>query len=87
MTDETQRICIEIFKRATGLALSSDGDRMPDEEILIKPIGTFDMDSLDAMEFIMSVEDRFSIELDEEKVNGCASLAELVALVSSARHV
>jgi len=86
MTDET-KICIEIFRKATGLDVSERGARTTDGEILTAPIASFDLDSLDTMEFVMAVEDRFDIHLDEDKVNSCANLAELVALVSSERHV
>ena len=66
--------------RAAGAALS-------DEEMLARPIDSFDIDSLETMEFIMGVEDRFDIVLNEEAVNRCSNIAELVELVSAARRV
>lgn len=87
MSDETARICVEIFRETTGLNVSAAGGRLSDEEILARPIDSFDIDSLETMEFIMGVEDRFDILLNEEAVNRCSSLAELVALVVAARRV
>lgn len=87
MTDETARICVEIFRETTGLDVSQEGAKLSDEEILNRPISAFDIDSLETMEFIMGVEDRFDIQLNEEDVNRCSNIAELVGLVSTARHV
>ena len=35
------------------------------------------------MEFIMGVEERFGVQLDEEAVNRCATISELAALVTA----
>jgi acyl carrier protein len=39
------------------------------------------------MEFIMAVEERFDIELNEEAVNRCSTLGELAALAEAERRV
>ncbi len=60
---------------------------MSDEDILSAPIDSFGIDSLETMEFIMAVEDRFNIELNEEAVNRCRNLHDLAALAKTARRV
>ena len=87
MTDEIERGCIEVFKQTTGMKHTASGDAMADAEILAKPIGDFDIDSLETMEFIMGVAERFGVQLDEEAVNRCATISELAALVTASRSV
>jgi acyl carrier protein len=87
MTDDTAAACVEIFRRTTGLDVSRKGASMSDEDILSAPIDSFDIDSLETMEFIMAVEERFDIELNEEAVNHCRNLRELAALAAAARRV
>ena len=41
------------------------------------------MDSLDAVEVTMDLEEEFGIELDEEAVMQCATVADLVKLVEA----
>jgi len=85
MTDDTATACVEIFRRTTGLDTSRRGVAMSDEHILSAPIDSFAIDSLETMEFIMAVEDRFNVELNEEAVNACRSIADLAQLVAAAR--
>jgi acyl carrier protein len=87
MVDETARICVEIFRKSTGLDISKRGTEMSDEDILSAPIDSFGIDSLETMEFIMAVEERFDVELSEEAVNRCGTLDELAALVVAERRV
>ena len=87
MTDETAAACVEIFRRTTGLDVSKRGVEMSDSDVLSAPIDSFDIDSLETMEFIMAVEERFNIELNEEAVNRCRNLRELAALAEAARRV
>jgi len=87
MNEETARICVEIFRETTGMDVSRKGATVSDEEMLARPIDSFDIDSLDTLEFIMGVEDRFDILLNEEAVNRCSTIAEVVELVSAARRV
>ncbi|MEW9836746.1 acyl carrier protein [Mesorhizobium marinum] len=86
MTDETALECVRLFRRTTGLD-NTPRVSMTAEDMLAAPIDTFEIDSLDTMEFIMAVEDRFSIELNEEAVNRCRTLGELAALVAAVRGV
>ena len=60
---------------------------MSDDDILSAPIKSLDIDSLDTMEFVLAVEERFNIELNEEAVNRCRNLRELAALAEAARRV
>ena len=74
MNDETRLLCVEIFRKSTGLDNRKRGKAMSDDDILSAPIDSFDIDSLETMEFIMAVEERFDIELNEEAVNRCSTL-------------
>jgi acyl carrier protein len=87
MNDDTARICVEIFRKATGLDISRRGASTSDAEILASPLVAFEIDSLETMEFIMAVEERFDVELNEAAVNDCNNLAELVKLVDATRGV
>lgn len=87
MNDDTALECVRIFRETTGLDVSQEGANLSDDEILARPISAFGIDSLETMEFIMAVEDRFDIMLNEEDVNRCSSLAELAQLAAAARHV
>ena len=87
MIDETERGCIEVFREITGLNDSRRGSVISDAQILSDPIDSFEIDSLETMEFVMGVEERFDVQLDEQAVNRCATIAELAALVTAARSV
>jgi acyl carrier protein len=86
MTDDTALACVEIFRRTTGLD-NTPRMSMSAEDILSAAIDSFEIDSLETMEFIMAVEDRFNIELNEEAVNNCRNLRELADLAEAARRV
>jgi acyl carrier protein len=87
MNDETARVCVAIFRQVTGLDLSQRGAEISDAKILSDPIDSFEIDSLETMEFIMGVEDRFDVQLDEEAVNACSNVGDLVKLVVATRNV
>lgn len=87
MIDETERGCIEVFRDITGLNDSRRGGVISDARILSDPIDSFEIDSLETMEFVMGVEERFDVQLDEQAVNRCSTIAELAALVTAARRV
>jgi Phosphopantetheine attachment site len=57
-----------------------------DEKLLGEPLGSFDVDSLTLLEFVMEVETAYNVELNEEEVNWCKNVADLVALVATARN-
>jgi acyl carrier protein len=87
MTDETARICVEIFRETTGMDHSARDRAISYEAIMSAPLDSFDIDSLETMEFVMAVEDRFDILLNEEAVNNCKTLADFARLVSETRGV
>lgn len=87
MIDETALACVEIFRKSTGLDISKRGTEISDDDLLSAPIDSFGIDSLETMEFIMAVEERFDIELNEEAVNRCHNLRELAALAAVSRRV
>ena len=48
---------------------------------------TFGLDSLTTMEFVMAVEEDFSVELDEKAIlDQCRSVGDLATLVAEARR-
>ena len=87
MNNETARICVEIFHTLTGFKNTPRGATMSDDDILSASIKSLDIDSLGTMEFVLAVEDRFNVELNEEAVNRCQNLRELAALTETARRV
>lgn len=87
MTDHTSLACIRLFREKTGLDDTPQRNAITDEVLLSTPIRSFDMDSLDTMEFVMAVEDRFDVLLNEESVNACVTLADFTKLVADARSV
>ncbi len=87
MTDDTARICIEIFRDMMGLDTAGEAPPPSDDEMLVRPIESFDIDSLDTMEFVMAIEDRFDLLLNEAAVNECRTLDDFVTLVAGARGV
>jgi acyl carrier protein len=87
MTDETARICLEVFRETTGLDNSKRGAAASDEEMMAAPIDSFNIDSLETMEFVMAVEDRFDVLLNEQSVNSCKTLTDFAKLVAEARGV
>jgi acyl carrier protein len=87
MIDETARGCIEVFREITGLNDSRRGGAISDAQILSDPITSFEIDSLETMEFVMGIEERFNVRLEEQAVNRCSNIAELAALVAAARNV
>lgn len=87
MIDDTALECVRIFREMTGLDNTPRGKAMSDDDVLSARIDSFDIDSLDTMEFVMAVEDRFDVQLNEEAVNRCVTLADFTALVSRALRV
>jgi acyl carrier protein len=85
MDDRIALVCVEIFSDIARLNRSRNGTALPPGQILSAPIETFDVDSLTTMEFVMAVEERFEVELDEKAVNRCRTVGEIAALVAAAR--
>lgn len=86
MPDAVDIACVELFRDAVGLRNTPRGHAMDDAALLKASFSDFEMDSLAVMEFVMFVEERFDVELDEQAVNRCRSLAEFSALVRGGMH-
>ena len=50
-------------------------------EIFQKGFDELGLDSLESMDLIMQIEEKYNIELDESDVLGCKNLADLAGLV------
>lgn len=87
MTDDIAQICVQIFRETTGMDVSKRGNAISDEEMISAPIDSFGIDSLETMEFVMAVEDRFDVLLNEQSVNNCKTLADFIKLVTETRGV
>jgi acyl carrier protein len=78
--------CAEIFRELCGLNNSSQHFVWSDERLLNEPIETFDIESLTLLSIVLEIESAFDVELDEEDVNRCKNVGDLVALVAAARN-
>jgi acyl carrier protein len=78
--------CAEIFKEVSGFENSSIYFHWSDEQLLSEPFEKLGVDSLTLLEFVMKVESAYDVELNEEDVNRCKSVGDLVALVAAARN-
>jgi acyl carrier protein len=86
MTDSLSAECAQTFREVSGLENSSEHCGWSDERLLAEPLGALGIDSLTLLEFVMRVETDYDVELDEEEVNRCKNVADLVALVAAARN-
>ena len=78
--------CARIFREVAGLNNSSEHRGWSDARLLQEPLEALDVDSLALLEFVMAVEDAYAVELDEDDVNRCENLDDLVQLVMAARN-
>lgn len=86
--DAVAAVCAEIFRDMEGLRVAPDGGAIQaDAELLDRSFDSFGLDSLSVMEFVMTVEERFDVELDETAVNECKTIRDLAGLVSATRDV
>ena len=69
-----------------GLAHTVPVSTWDDARLLVEPMEALDVDSLTLLEFIMQVESDYDVELDEAAVNACRNIAELAALVTTAKR-
>ena len=58
-------------------------DINPDEIDLDSKISDLDIDSIDLVDFIMIIEDEFSIEFSDEELDEIESLSDIVSLIES----
>ena len=60
-------------------------DQLGIEELGIKPesnlIEDLGADSLDEVEIVMAIEEEFDVEIADEKMSSCKTVADLIALV------
>jgi acyl carrier protein len=78
--------CARIFRDIAGLHNSREHCDWSDERLLEESLETFEVDSLSVLEFVMAVETAYDVELDEDDVNRCANVGDLVQLVIAARN-
>lgn len=78
--------CAKIFREVSGLGNSSTHFAWSDEELLKAQFDALGVDSLVLLEFVMEVENAYNVSLNEEDVNRCERVADLVALVAAARN-
>jgi acyl carrier protein len=81
--------CVEASARASKgdrLDNSSEHFVWSDERLLNEPMETFDLESLTLLAFVLEIESAFGVELDEEDVNRCKRIGDLVALIAAARN-
>jgi acyl carrier protein len=78
--------CARIFRDVAGLNNSSEHCRWSDERLLKEPLEALEVDSLTLLEFVMAVETAYDVELDEDDVNRCGTVGDLVQLVVAARY-
>jgi len=55
----------------------------PDQIDLDSKISDLDIDSIDLVDFIMIIEDEFSIEFSDEELDEIESFADIVSLIES----
>jgi acyl carrier protein len=73
----------EVFTTIKDLAvelLGVDADKVNDEARFKEDL---DADSLDIVEFVMGMEEKFNVELPESEVEGVATVGQAVDLVMS----
>jgi acyl carrier protein len=85
MNDALRSSCAAIFREVSGLQDSETHFGWSDEKLLNESLEALEVDSLTLLEFVMRVENDYDVELNEDEVNRCKNVADLVALVAAAR--
>jgi len=70
----------ERFKECAVRVLSVDADKVTREASFAEDL---DADSLDLVELVMALEDEFDVSIEEEELEGIATVAQAVDLVRS----
>jgi acyl carrier protein len=78
--------CARIFRDVACLDNSSEHYGWSDYQVLQEPLEELEIDSLTLLEFVMAVEEAYAVELDEDDVNLCKNVNDLVQLVTAARN-
>lgn len=86
MPDPIEEGCARIFRGVISLAHPSNVGVWDDARLLAEPFEAIDFDSLTLLDFVMQVEDAYSVELDEAAVNRCRTLGEFAAIVAAAKN-
>lgn len=76
MTDQ------QIFDRIVTIIQERQGeDFIVTENLSLKD--DLDADSVDLMEFILTIEDEFGIEIDDEEIDNLQSVADVLAIIKN----
>ena len=76
MTDQ------QIFDRIVTIIQERQGeDFVVTENLSIKD--DLDADSVDLMEFVLTIEDEFGIEIDDEEIDNLQSVADVLAIIKN----
>jgi acyl carrier protein len=86
MTDSLRTECAHMFRDVSRLSNSSTHFGWSDEKLLAEPWKALGIDSLTILEFVMEIENAYDVQLDEEDVNLCNNVGELIDLVVAARN-
>jgi acyl carrier protein len=78
--------CARIFRDVANLKNSKTHHDWSDERLLHEPLDALQVDSLTLLEYVMAVEEAFNVELDEDDVNACENVDDLVKLVAAAKN-
>jgi acyl carrier protein len=78
--------CVRIFRQVADIKNTEMYFNWSDERLMQEPLDALDVDSLTLLEYVMAVEEAFNIELDEDEVNTCENVGDLVRLVTAARN-
>ena len=72
----------EIFNRVVTIIQERQGeDFIVTENLSLKD--DLDADSVDLMEFILTIEDEFGIEISDEEIDNLQSVADVLAIIKN----
>ena len=72
----------EIFNRIVTIIQERQGeDFFVTENLSLKD--DLDADSVDLMEFVLTIEDEFGIEIDDEEIDNLQSVADVLAIIKN----
>ena len=72
----------EIFNRIVTIIQERQGeDFVVTENLSLKD--DLDADSVDLMEFVLTIEDEFGIEIDDEEIDNLQSVADVLAIIKN----
>ena len=72
----------QIFDRIVTIIQERQGeDFVATENLSLKD--DLDADSVDLMEFVLTIEDEFGIEIDDEEIDNLQSVADVLAIIKN----